>query len=115
MGKTFQRKGIVPQGYDYELRVLGPLLDIVGHDGDVLEVEGGVDLVHDVEWGGLVVVEGEDESQGGQGLLATRQVADVLPRLLGRSHLQRWPSDVKNLNANCHGQINDHLLKQFQK
>jgi len=81
-----QLEHVGPQGYDYELRVLGPLLDIVGHDGDVLEVEGGVDLVHDVEWGGFVVVEGEDESQGGQGLLATGQVADVLPRLFGRSH-----------------------------
>ena len=77
--------------------VFSAFLDVVGHDGDVLEVEGGVDLVHDVEWGGLVVVEGEDESQGGQGLLATRQVADVLPRLLGRSHLQRWPSEDKSL------------------
>ena len=98
MGKTFQRKGIEPQGYDYELRVLSSLLDVVGHDGDVLEVQGGVDLVHDVEWGGFVVVEGKDESQGGQGLLATRQVADVLPRLLGGSHLQRWLSDDKSFN-----------------
>ena len=118
MGKTFQRKGIEPQGYDYELRVLGPLLDIVGHDGDVLEVEGGVDLVHDVEWGGFVVVEGEDESQGGQGLLATRQVADVLPRLLGRSNLQWWPSDklkINNLNSQIAMAMNDHLLDQFEK
>ena len=69
MGKTFQRKGIEPQGYDYELRVLSSLLDVVGHDGDVLEVQGGVDLVHDVEWGGFVVVESKYERQRGQGLL----------------------------------------------
>ena len=97
-----QLEHVGPQGDDDELGVLGPLLDVVGHYGHVLEVQGGVDLVHDVEWGGLVVVEGEDESQGGQGLLATRQVADVLPRLLGRSYLQRWPSEYKSLRLkNC--------------
>merc|ERR1719431_883137 len=34
--------------------------------------------------GGLVVVEGEHQRQRGEGLLPARQVADVLPALLGR-------------------------------
>lgn len=63
----------------------GPYLDVVGDDGDVLEVKGGVDLVHDVQRRGLVVVQREDQGQGRERLLAAGQVGDVLPRLLGRA------------------------------
>ena len=77
-----------PKGDDDELSVLGPLLDIVGHDGDVLEVEGGVDLVHDVERRRLVVVEGEDEGERAERLLAAAEVGDALPRFLGRPHAE---------------------------
>jgi hypothetical protein len=58
-------------------------LDVVGDDGHVLEVEGRVDLVHDVEGRGLVVVEREDERERRERLLSARQVRDVLPALLG--------------------------------
>ena len=61
-----------PKGDDDELSVPSSLLDVVGHDWDVLEIQGGVDLIHDVERGGLVVVEGEHQGQWGQGLLSTR-------------------------------------------
>ena len=61
-------------------------LDVVGDDGDVLEVERRVDLVHDVERRRLVVMQREDERQRAQRLLAARQVRDVLPRLLERPH-----------------------------
>lgn len=64
-------------------------LDVVGHDGHVLEVQGGVNLVHHIEGRGLVVVQGKDQGEGGEGLLPAGQVCDVLPRLLGRPHLQR--------------------------
>ena len=47
------------------MNYLGSLLDVVGHDGDVFEVQSSVDLVHDVEGGGLVVMEGKDQGQGG--------------------------------------------------
>ena len=45
-----------PEGDDDELRVAGPLLEVAGHDGDVLEVQRCVDLIHDVEGSRLVVV-----------------------------------------------------------
>lgn len=50
----------------------------------VSEVEGSVDLVHDVERRRLVVVKGENKGKTTKGLLATGQVADVLPALLRR-------------------------------
>ena len=67
-----------PQGDYDELSVLGPLLDVVGDYGDILEVQCGVDLVHHVERGGLVVVEGEDQGERGESLLPTGEVGNVL-------------------------------------
>lgn len=43
--------GCVPD--DDELGILRALLDVVRHDGHVLEVEGRVDLVHHVQRGRL--------------------------------------------------------------
>ena len=70
---------------DDELGVAGALLDVVAYDGHVLEVQGGVDLVHDVQRRRFVVVQGEDQRQRRERLLATGQVGYVLPRLLGRA------------------------------
>ena len=39
----------IPQGDDDELCVLGPVLDVVGDDGDVTEVQGSINLVHEVQ------------------------------------------------------------------
>ena len=50
-----QLEHVVTKGDDDELGILGPLLDVVGDDADVLEVKSCVDLVHDVERRGLVV------------------------------------------------------------
>jgi hypothetical protein len=47
-------KHVVPQGYDDELCVFSPIFDVVRDDGDVPEVESRVDLVHEVQWGGLI-------------------------------------------------------------
>eukprot|EP00964_Phaeocystis_antarctica_P083806 scaffold52749_cov71-Phaeocystis_antarctica.AAC.2 len=58
------------------------------HDAHVAEVERGVDLVHDVQRRRLVVVQREDERERGEGLLAAREVGDMLPRLLGRPHAE---------------------------
>jgi hypothetical protein len=44
-----QELNTVPETDDDELSVLGPLLDVVGHDGHVLEVQGCVNLVHHVQ------------------------------------------------------------------
>ena len=50
-----------PQGDDDKLRVLRAVLDVVGDDGHVPEVERGVDLVHEVQRRGLVDVQGKDQ------------------------------------------------------
>ena len=66
-------------------------------DGDVLEVERRVDLVHHVEGGGAVVVEGEDESQRAERLLAPGQVRDALPRLVQWAHAaSRTRVEIRN-------------------
>ncbi|RUS83430.1 hypothetical protein EGW08_008802, partial [Elysia chlorotica] len=54
-----QFEHVVPQRDNDELSILLSHLDVVGYDGNILEVEGGIDLVHDVERGGLVVVQGK--------------------------------------------------------
>ena len=61
-------------------------LDVVGNNGDVLEVQSGINLIHDVQRCWLVMVKGKDQSQRAQCLLASWQVWYVLPRLLGRPH-----------------------------
>lgn len=69
-------------------------VDVRGHDGDVLEVQRGVDLVHEVERRGLVVVQGEHQCQRAERLLSSGKVEDLLPALLGRSHaMQRVKRD----------------------
>ena len=80
-----KQRSNLPERDDDELSVPGPLLDVVGHNRDVLELEGRVNLVHDVEGRGLVVMEREHQGEGGQGLLTSGKVGNVLPGLLGRS------------------------------
>ena len=46
--RVFGREDI-PQGDDDELRVLRTVLDVVGDDGDVAEIQRGIDLVHEIE------------------------------------------------------------------
>ena len=50
----------------------------------ISKIQGRVNLVHHVQWRRLVVMQGEDEGETAQRLLATRQVGYVLPRLLRR-------------------------------
>ena len=47
-------KHVVPQGYDDELCVFSPIFDVIRDNGDVPEVESRVDLVHEIQWGGLI-------------------------------------------------------------
>ena len=63
---------VVAERDDDELRVARSLLDVVADDAHVAEVERGVDLVHDVQRRGLVVVQREHERERGEGLLAAR-------------------------------------------
>ncbi|PLB45759.1 hypothetical protein P170DRAFT_251609 [Aspergillus steynii IBT 23096] len=128
---------VVSQGDDDELRVLGSLLDVRGDDGDlrrqvsgrsclkgigigtyVSEIQGSVDFVHHVQRSGLVVMQSEDQSQTGQGLLTTGQVADVLPALL-RGHDGEQDTlgegiqgvDQLQLGVTAHGDHLVHLLE----
>ena len=50
--------------------------------------KGSINFIHDIEGGGLVVVQGKDKGEGAEGLLPARQVANVLPALLGRPHTE---------------------------
>jgi len=70
-------------------------LYVVGNNGDVLEVECSVNLVHDVEWSRLVVMQCKHQRQWTQSLLTTRQVGDVLPRLL------RWSNTSYRDTPSC--------------
>ena len=46
-----------PEGDDNELCVLCAVFNIVGHDGDVSEIQSGVDLVHEVQRSGLCIIQ----------------------------------------------------------
>ena len=60
---TCELKHVGSEGNDDELCVPGPLLDIVGHDGDVLEVQSRVNLVHHVQRGWLVIMKSKHLQQ----------------------------------------------------
>ena len=47
-------KHVVPQGYDDKLCIFSSIFDVVRDDGDVPEVESRVDLVHEIQWSGLI-------------------------------------------------------------
>ena len=53
-----------------------------GHGASVLDVEGGVDLVKEVEGGGVTVLQGQDEHHRHHGLLAPGQLGHVLHHLI---------------------------------
>ena len=55
----------------------------------VSEIQRRIDLVHDIQRRGLVVVQRKDQSQAGQRLLAARKIADVLPRLFRGHHAEQ--------------------------
>ena len=65
-------------------------LDVVSHNRDILEVESSVNLVHNVEGRWFVVMEGKDQGQGAECLLSARQIGDVLPAFLWRSHAEDY-------------------------
>ena len=79
-----QLEHIIPEGNNNKLSILGALLDIRRDDGDIPEIQRGIDLIHDVQRGGLIMMESEHQRERGQRLLASRKVADILPALLGR-------------------------------
>jgi hypothetical protein len=52
---------LVVKRYDYELTVFGSLFDELSDVGSVLEVKGCVDLVHEVNCVGFVLMQCVDE------------------------------------------------------
>lgn len=50
-GKGCEARGVtnVPQRDDDELRILGPIFNVIGDDGHVPEIERSVDLVHKIK------------------------------------------------------------------
>eukprot|EP00428_Durinskia_dybowskii_P065473 CAMPEP_0170384264 /NCGR_PEP_ID=MMETSP0117_2-20130122/15907_1 /TAXON_ID=400756 /ORGANISM="Durinskia baltica, Strain CSIRO CS-38" /LENGTH=213 /DNA_ID=CAMNT_0010640005 /DNA_START=219 /DNA_END=860 /DNA_ORIENTATION=- len=83
-----QLEHVIPQGDDDELGILRSLFDVVCDDGDVPEVQSGIDLIHEVQWCGLVVVQCKDQRKGGKRLLSAGEVCDLLPALLRRPHAE---------------------------
>ena len=71
-------------------------LNVVCDDGHVFEVQSSVNLVHEVERRGLVVVQGEHQSQRAQCLLSSGQVGNILPALFQRTHTKS-----KTTSCNC--------------
>ena len=48
-----QLEHVVSERDDDELSLLRAVFDVIGDNGDIPEVQGGIDLVHKVEWGRL--------------------------------------------------------------
>ena len=58
-----QLEHVGPERDDDELGVTSPLTDVVRHDAHVLEVQGRVNLVHDVEGRGFVVMKSKHQGE----------------------------------------------------
>ena len=69
-------------------------LNVFCDDGHIFVVHSSVNLVHEVERHGLVVVQGEHQSQRAQCLLFSAQVGNILPALFQRTH-------TKNKTTSC--------------
>ena len=78
-------------GDDDELGAVGEAPDQLQEAVDVGVVEGGLDLVEDVEGAGPGEEDGEDEGQRDQRLLAAREQRELAGRLAGRGDLDLDP------------------------
>lgn len=84
-------KHVAVQRNDNDVGVARALLNVVGHDRNILEVQCGVNFVHDEQWCRLEVMEGKDQRQRQQSFFAVGQVADILPLLIGRPDREMMP------------------------
>lgn len=39
-------------------------LNVISNNGDIFEIQGSIDFIHDIEGCGFVVMESEDQGQG---------------------------------------------------
>ncbi len=63
------------------MSILCAFFDILGDNGYVLEIKRCVNLIHDIQWRRLVVVQREYKSERRQGLFTTGKVLNMLPGL----------------------------------
>ncbi len=56
---TFTYGNVIAERDHDELGILRPLLDVMGDDADVPEVQSGIDLIHHIERGRFVVMQRE--------------------------------------------------------
>lgn len=61
-------------------------LNIMSNNGDILEIQSSINLVHDVERSRLKLMQGKHKGQGAESLFSSRQVTDVFPTLLWRTN-----------------------------
>lgn len=57
----------------------GPLLYVMSYNGDVPEVESGVNFIHEVQWCRLEDMQRKYQRKGRECLFATRKIGDVFP------------------------------------
>jgi len=55
---------VIPQGDDNELGILRPVLDVIGYNGNIPEVERSVNLVHEIQWRRLENVQCKHQCEG---------------------------------------------------
>ena len=84
----------------------------------VSEVKRGVNFIHDIQRGRFIMMKRENQSKGTKGLLATRQITDILPALLGRHDREQnaLAEGIKRiheleLRVSAHGDHLVHLLE----
>lgn len=89
---------VISQRNDNELGVLSAFFDVGGYDGDLFqfscvlifsrfgvrssyisEIQGSINLIHDIQRRRLIVMQREHQGQTTQRLLTTRKIGDVLP------------------------------------
>lgn len=61
MAGEWETYHIVTERNDNELCILCPFLDVRSNDGNVPEIQSGIDFVHDVEGCRLVMMQSEDQ------------------------------------------------------
>jgi hypothetical protein len=54
------------------------LLHEITHQGHVLSIQEGIDLIHQEQGWPLQLDHGEDQSEGGHSLLSTRELGDII-------------------------------------
>merc|ERR1719447_2020900 len=84
---------------DHDVHLFPLRLAVGGHLANVGVVKSGVDLVEDEEGGGLEAVDGEEQGQGGDGLLTSTKVRHRLEPLAWSNTVVVDPLQVRLLRV----------------